>query len=133
MCVAGEGGAKEEDGGGGSARLLLCERRWWLLVVTTGTRGGAGKLAEEICNGGGVTELRSCGRSAVVAEATRSVVARVKKMCAVTVLMVREGCGNGGCCFRRVAVVAGEEMAAAAAMVGGREIKVRVSCVRWRR
>jgi len=29
--------------------------------------------------------------------------------------------------------VAGEEMAAAAAMVGGREIRVRVSCVRWRR
>ena len=47
--------------------------------------------------------------------------------------MVREGCGNGGCYFRRVAVVAGEEMAAAAAMVGGREIRVRVSCVRWRR
>jgi len=47
--------------------------------------------------------------------------------------MVREGCGNGSCYFRRVAVVAGEEMAAAAAMVGGREIRVRVSCVRWRR
>jgi len=47
--------------------------------------------------------------------------------------MVREGCGNGGCCFRRVAVVAGEEMAATAPMVGGREIRVRVSCVRWRR
>jgi len=46
------------------------------------------------------------------------------------VAMVREGCGNGGCCFRRVAVVVGEEMAAAAAMVGGREIRVRVSCVR---
>jgi len=41
--------------------------------------------------------------------------------------------GDGGYCFRRVAVVAGEEMAAAAAMVGGREIRVKVSCVRWRR
>ena len=50
-----------------------------------------------------------------------------------SLLVVREGCGNGGCCFRRVAVVASEEMAAAAAMVGGREIRVRVSCVRWRR
>jgi len=30
-------------------------------------------------------------------------------------------------------VVAGEEMAAAAAMEGRREIRVRVSCVRWRR
>jgi len=41
--------------------------------------------------------------------------------------------GDGDGCFRRVAVVAGEEIAAAAAMVGGREIRVRVSCVRWRR
>ncbi|QCD89851.1 hypothetical protein DEO72_LG4g801 [Vigna unguiculata] len=47
--------------------------------------------------------------------------------------MVREGCGNGSGYFRRVAVVAGEEMAAAAAMAGGREIRVRVSCVRGRR
>ena len=30
-------------------------------------------------------------------------------------------------------VVAGEEMAAATAVEGGREIRVRVSCVRWRR
>ena len=30
-------------------------------------------------------------------------------------------------------MVAGEEMAAVDAMVGGREIRVRVSCVRWRR
>ena len=47
--------------------------------------------------------------------------------------MMEVGCVNGvrrSCCFRRVAVVAGEEMAAAAAMVGGREIRVRVSCVR---
>jgi len=29
--------------------------------------------------------------------------------------------------------VADEEMAAAAAVVGGREIRVRISCVRWRR
>jgi len=40
---------------------------------------------------------------------------------------------RGCCCFRRVSVVAGEEMAAVVAMVGGREIRVRVSCVRWRR
>jgi len=40
---------------------------------------------------------------------------------------------DGGYCFWRVTVLAGEEMAAAAAMVGGREIRVRVSCVRWMR
>ena len=39
---------------------------------------------------------------------------------------MREGCGNEGCCFRRVAVVAGEEMAAAAAMVMEGEEKIRV-------
>ncbi|QCD83040.1 hypothetical protein DEO72_LG2g3383 [Vigna unguiculata] len=96
-----------------------------------------------------VGSLASC-TAAVAAVVSRSGAVLPSQVKVSAVVAVRRSCatgedgccggrrdvkvrGDGGYCFRRVAVVAGEEMAAAAAMVGGREIRVRVSCVRWMR
>jgi len=75
-------------------------------------------------NGGGVAVLMVVDGDGA-AGALQVKVARRRKM----VVVEARGCYY----FRRVSVVAGEEMVAVAAMVGRREIRVRVSCVRWRR
>ncbi|QCD93044.1 hypothetical protein DEO72_LG5g1115 [Vigna unguiculata] len=77
---------------------------------------------DELAVVSGLAMRMCCGEGA--AGALQVKVARRRKM----VVVEARGC----CCFRRVSVVAGEEMAAAA-MVGGRKIRIRVSCVRWRR
>ena len=89
--------------------LLQMEMRWWLARCC---RCGGEKMEED-----GVVMVS----------------AMVVGKGAGTSMVAAGVAGEGGVRDGAVGVVAGEEMAAAAAMVGGREIRVRVSCVRWRR
>ncbi|QCE14625.1 hypothetical protein DEO72_LG11g1628 [Vigna unguiculata] len=130
-------------GDGGSFRCCCCaELRWRRERARNRLRGGvvvAGRGAAMVelllqrwrakldGDGGGVVQIPAkCCRCNGAVLAVAFCARRWRCAARWLLLWCGEGAMRGCCCFRRVSVVAGEEMAAAVAMVMEREEKIRV-------